>query len=54
MYRTPSGLPPIDPELAARHSRRASFHERFGGTLIALGALIALLVVLSVIGRLFS
>jgi hypothetical protein len=51
MFRNPTGLPPVDPELTARHSRRQSLQDRSAGTLIALAALIALLVILSVIGR---
>jgi hypothetical protein len=48
MYRGP---PPIDPDLTARYDRKRSFIERFEGTLIAVGALIGLLVVLSLVGR---
>jgi hypothetical protein len=53
MYSNHTGLPPVDPELAARHSQGhgQSFHDRFGTTLIAVGGLIGLLIVLSVIGR---
>jgi hypothetical protein len=48
------GLPPANPdsELLAKHGRVRTFLERFEGTLIALGAAIGLLVILSIIGRL--
>jgi hypothetical protein len=48
------GLPPTnpDPDLIAKHHRGISFQARFGSTLIMVGALIALLVVLSIIGAL--
>jgi hypothetical protein len=51
MYGNHTGLPPVDPELVARHSRRQSIQDRFTGTVIGVAALIVLLVVLSVIGR---
>jgi hypothetical protein len=50
MYHGPPGLPPNDPELTARYGHKRTFRERFEGTLIAVGALIGVLVVLSIIG----
>ena len=51
MFGGPPGIPPTDPELTARYGRGRRIIERFEGTLIAAGALIGLLVVLSIIGR---
>jgi hypothetical protein len=50
----PPGLPPTnpDPELLAKYHDRGSFRDRFQGVIIALGLVIALLVVLSIIGAL--
>ena len=52
MYGRPPGLPPSqDPELNARYAGHSP-DDRFHGTLYALGAVILLLVVAAVAGRL--